>query len=159
MIIAGFGAIGKTTLSKKYPNICDLESSEYKYYLNQDLLKLPVEERKGLPSRILNPDFPNNYYQAILNKIDDYDIVLISMHDEIIELLEQNKIKYFIAYPVREMLDEIMERCRLRGNNDLFLSGVREAYNRFYPILSKRVLWVKSGQYLENVLKDQDLIK
>lgn len=59
-----------------------------------------------------------------------YDYVLISMHNEIIDLLDKNNIDYYVVYPYDEMLDEIIYRCKKRGNNDSFLNGIKEAYYR-----------------------------
>ena len=87
ILIAGFGAIGKTTVSKKYDNVIDLESSSFKYIIDDELKKLNPEERKGLKSRKLNKEFPDNYYNEIMKDLEIYDIVFISMHNEIINLL------------------------------------------------------------------------
>ena len=94
ILIAGFGAIGKTTVSKKYDNVIDLESSSFKYIIDDELKKLNPEERKGLKSRKLNKEFPDNYYNEIMKDLEIYDIVFISMHNEIINLLEENNIKF-----------------------------------------------------------------
>ena len=51
ILIAGFGAIGKTAVSKKYNKVMDLESSSFKYIIDDELKKLNPEERKGLKSR------------------------------------------------------------------------------------------------------------
>lgn len=158
LLIAGFGAIGKTTLAKKYKNILDLESSYYKYIIDEELKKLDVEQRKGLKLRKLNPDFPENYYNAILDNLKKYDIVLISMHNEIIEKLENNNIDYIVVYPKEKMIDEIIERCKKRGNKEDFLSGVKDAYYKFYPNKSANVLWLNDGQYLEDVLIKNNLL-
>ena len=48
-------------MSKKYNNIIDLESSSFKYIIDEELIKINPEERKGLKSRKLNKEFPNNY--------------------------------------------------------------------------------------------------
>ena len=130
ILIAGFGAIGKTTLTQKYDNMIDLESSNFKYIIDDNLKKIDVEKRKGLNIRKLNPLFPNNYYNAIIDSMKKYDYVLISMHNEIIDLLEKNNIDYYVVYPDEEMLDEIIYRCKKRGNNDSFLNGIKEAYYR-----------------------------
>lgn len=45
ILIAGFGAIGKTTVSKKYDNVIDLESSSFKYIIDDELKKLNPEEK------------------------------------------------------------------------------------------------------------------
>lgn len=39
ILIAGFGAIGKTTLTQKYDNMIDLESSNFKYIIDDNLKK------------------------------------------------------------------------------------------------------------------------
>ena len=61
-IIAGFATCGKSILGKKYSNVIDLESSPFKNIMRTDL---PVEEQKGT-IRELNPLWPQNYYDAIL---------------------------------------------------------------------------------------------
>ena len=121
ILIAGFGAIGKTTVSKKYNNVMDLESSSFKYIIDDELKKLNPEERKGLKSRKLNKEFPNNYYNEIMKDLEVYDIVFISMHNEIIDLLEENNINYYVVYPEENMIEEILERCKNRGNKNDFL--------------------------------------
>lgn len=159
ILIAGFGAIGKTTLSKKYNNIIDLESSSFKYIIDEKLSKINTEERKGLKSRKLNIEFPNNYYNEIIKDLEIYDIVLISMHNEIIDLLEQNNISYYVVYPEENMIDEVLERCKNRGNNNDFLNGVRDAYYRLYPKKSTKIIWMKKGEYLEDILIRNELLK
>ena len=157
-LIAGFGAIGKTTLSKKYENVIDLESSSYKYIIDEELQKLNEEERKGLKNRQLNPAFPKNYYNDIIFNLSRYDIVLISMHKEIIELLEQNNIDYFVVYPEENMIEEIIERAKRRGNNQEFITGIKDAYHRLFPKNSKNVIRIKQGQYLEEILIKNGLL-
>lgn len=159
ILIAGFGAIGKTTLSKKYENVIDLESSSYKYIIDEELQKLNVEERKGVKTRKLNPNFPNNYYEDIMKNLNKYDIVLISMHNEIIELLEKNNVEYFVVYPEESMIEEIKERARNRGNNEEFINGIKDAYYRLYPKNSKNLIMLKQGQYLEYILINNNLLK
>ena len=143
ILIAGFGAIGKTAVSKKYNNVMDLESSSFKYIIDDELKKLNPEERKGLKSRKLNKEFPNNYYNEIMKDLEVYEIVLISMHNEIIDLLEENNINYYVVYPEENMIGEILERCKNRGNKDDFLNGVKDAYYRLYPRKCKNIIWMK----------------
>lgn len=159
ILIAGFGAIGKTTLSKKYKNVIDLESSSFKYIIDDRLKKIPTEERKGLKTRKLNPKFPINYYTEIIDNLEKNNLVLISMHNEIIDLLEENNINYYVVYPEEDMLDEIIERCKKRGNKKDFLSGVKDAYYRLYPSKSKNVIWMKKGEYLEEILIKNNLLE
>lgn len=152
IVIAGFGCIGKTELAKKDNRFIDLESSKYKYIQNNELLSIPEEKRKGRKDRILNKDFPKNYFNAIMESLQNKN-VLISVNYEIIELLEKNNIEYVIVYPEAEMLDEIIERCENRGNIKEFIDGVRDAYYRLLPKDSDKVYWLKSGEYLNDIIE------
>lgn len=153
IVIAGFGCIGKTELAKKDNRFIDLESSKYKYIQSDELLSIPVEKRKGRKDRILNKDFPQNYFNAIMESLQNKN-VLISVNYDIIELLKKNNIEYVIVYPEAEMLDEIIERCENRGNIKEFIDGVKDAYYRLLPKDSDKVYWLKSGEYLSDIIEE-----
>lgn len=159
LIIGGYKAIGKSTLATKYENVLDLESSNYEYIIDEELLKLSVEERKGLKSRKKNPDYPMNYYEKILEESNNGKIVLFACKKEIVDLLNENNIDYYIVYPEEDMLDEIIDRSKKRGNNEQFTSRIRQVYKDDYPHNSKNVIWLKRGQFLEEVLLENNLLK
>ena len=159
LIIAGFGAIGKTTLAEKYKNVIDLESSLFKYLIDDELKKLSVEERKGLKSRKLNPEYPENYYQAIVDSLKIADIVLISVQHDIIKKLQENNIEYIKVYPKEEMLDELKVRCVKRGNSEEYLAKMGEAFLKYYPSENEKVLWLNNGEYLEDILIQNGILK
>lgn len=159
LIIAGFGAIGKTTLAQKYKNVVDLESSSFKYIIDDELKKLSIEERKGLKSRKLNPEYPENYYQAIIGNLETADIVLISVHADILKKLQDNNIEYIKVYPKEEMLDELVERCIKRGNSEEYISKMGDAFFKYYPSENEKVLWLNNGEYLEDILIQNGILK
>ena len=66
MLIGGFKAIGKSTLARKYSNVVDIESSNFEYVIDENMRNIPVEQRKGLKSRIKNPEFPLNYCERVI---------------------------------------------------------------------------------------------
>lgn len=91
IVIAGFGAIGKSWLGEHYPNIIDIESGYYKH-INEGFENIDVEKRKGTTIRPANPEWPQNYYNAIVNARTHYDFVLTSMHWDLLKFYEDNKI-------------------------------------------------------------------
>ena len=72
IIIAGFATCGKSVLGKKYSNVIDLESSNYKHN-NTNIKNIPIEARKGT-KREISKEWPDNYYNAISEAIKKYDI-------------------------------------------------------------------------------------
>lgn len=158
LIIGGYKAIGKSTLAKEYDNVIDLESSNYEYIIDEELKKLSVEERKGINSRKKNPDYPLNYYNKIIEESNNGYIVLFACKKEIVDLLNENNDEYYIVYPKEDMIDEIIERSKKRGNNEQFVSRIKEVYYDDYPHNSKNVIWLNNGEYLEEVLIKNMLI-
>lgn len=131
IIVVGFATVGKTTLSKKYKNVIDLESSPYRWdYSNIDYI--PIEKRKGLKNRIENPDWPQNYYDAIKEAQTKYDIVLVQLIPMHLDYFDSHNMKYIIAYPSLNTWKLVEKRCLDRGNNKDFISHLKEVFIPFY---------------------------
>lgn len=162
IIIAGFGAIGKTTLGNKYENIIDMESGYYQWD-NTGFEHIPYEKRKGKNERPLNKDWPTNYHKAILEATKNYDIVLTSMHWHLLDFLEQNGIEYYLAYPTLDSEKVLEQRCYSRGNNEVFTEKLlkhlyewKEKLKDYHP---KKILTIKKDEYLEDILIKEGIIK
>ena len=134
IIIAAFATCGKSVLGKKYKNVLDLESSPYKNIMRNDL---SVEEQKGT-KRELNPLWPQNYYDAIMDAVDKYDVVLVQLKPEHFDYFDKHNIKYSIAYPNINNWDEVEKRCIERGNNEFFIKRLKEVFIPFYEDSTKR---------------------
>lgn len=161
IVIAGFGAIGKTYLSKKYTNVIDMESGFFKH-INIGFEHIDVEHRKGTTIRPENPDWPQNYYKAIVNARKHYDIVLTSMHWNLLEFYEENNIPYYIAFPEQNLEDEYAQRCYSRGNNEKFTEHMikniklwNEKLHNYKPL---KILYLKRNEYLEDKLKQEKIL-
>ena len=161
IIVAGFGAIGKTTLGNKYSNIIDLESGYYKWD-NRGFENIPYEQRKGKNERPENPKWPNNYHISVLEAINKYDVVLTSMHWHLLDFLEKNNIEYYLAYPTLDSEKVLEERCYARGNNKVFTDKLKanlynwsEKLKMYHP---KKLLIISKDEYLEDVLKKEKII-
>lgn len=127
LIIAGFAGIGKTTLAKKYKNVIDLESSIYKWD-NTGLEDVPVEQRKGTIRKV-NPGWPNNYIEEIKKQSDIYDIILVWIHPDVLEIYDENNIDYVLCYPNKSSMKIYEERYKERGNNKEYIDKVVNTYD------------------------------
>lgn len=155
-IISAFSCLGKTYLGNKYKNILDLEASYYKWIYNDKILEKDVEKRKGVTDRIINPLYPKNYLSAINENIDKYDIILITPEKMIRDLLKENNTLYLVAYPTKK--DFLKERALKRGNNAHFARGLEKSFYKWYPRKEEKVLWINEFEYLEEILKRNNLI-
>lgn len=158
IIIAGFATCGKSILGKKYSNVLDLESSPFKNIMRTDL---SVEEQKGT-KRELNPLWPQNYYDAIMDAIKKYDVVLVQLKPEHFDYFDRNNIKYSIAYPNINNWEEVERRCITRGNNENFIRRLKQVFIPYYEDSIKRnydKLYILNGnETLEDILKKDGII-
>ena len=157
-LIGGFKAIGKSTLAKKYSNVIDLESSNYEYLMTEEMKGIPTEKRKGLKNRIKNSEWPLNYYNEIISNLKKNNIVLFANKTEVVQLLNENNVDYYIVWPEENMLDEIIDRCKKRGNNEEFVSRITQVYYADFPENNDKVIWLKEGQYLEEALIEKGIL-
>lgn len=131
IIVVGFATVGKTTLSKKYKNVIDLESSPYRWdYSN--IGNIPIEKRKGLKNRIENSNWPQNYYDAIKKAQVEYDIVLVQLIPRHLDYFDSHNMKYIIAYPDLNTWKSVEKKCLDRGNNEYFINHLKEVFIPFY---------------------------
>ena len=158
IIIAGFATCGKSILGKKFSNIKDLESSPFKNIIRKDL---SLEEQKGT-KREINPMWPQNYYNAMIEATSQYDIVLVQLKPEHFDYFDKHNIKYSIAYPNINNWKEVEKRCIERGNNKEFIKRLKEVFSPYYEDSIKRnyekLYILKDNETLEDVLKRESLI-
>ena len=161
VIIAGFATIGKTFLSKKYPNIIDLESSCYKYDYS-DYQDIDHEKLKGTVGRKENKDWPYNYYKAMKEAQNKYDVVFVQLNAKHLEYFDKNTLEYYIVYPSLDSWQWVKQRSIKRGNNEEWLKRLKDVFEKYY-ILSeksncKKMFIVNEQISLENILKENKFI-
>ena len=159
-VFSVFAGLGKTYVGKKYPNVLDLQSSPCRYdYTN--VKKEDYEKIKEKPNRKVNPNWPNNFIDAIKEASNKYDIILVSPSPDIRELLEQNDIDYTFILPSKDSREILLKRYKKRENSQELINLVmgyfdtwsykEEDYNCPLVILDK-------DKYLEDYLKEEGLI-
>lgn len=151
IFIYAFTATGKSSVSKKYSNVIDMESTLYKYL---DVEK-EDETSKGTDRKI-NPSWPQNYFEALKQVKDQYDYILIS-DDICSQFLKENNFEYWWIYPQEDLKDEYLDRCRKRGNNLEFINWYSKLWKEWILLckndkLASKHIELKSNQYLEDVL-------
>lgn len=137
VIIAWYAGIWKSTLGKKYANVIDLESSHFKWD-NTWLEHISIEQRKWLIKKI-NSNRPQNYINAIQDNKEIYDIVLVWIHPEALDVYEGANINYVLCYPEKSSLGLYKERYINRWNNPEYIERVINGYdNRYNKIKDKK---------------------
>ena len=165
-IIAAFAGVGKSYVGEKYNNVLDLESTYYKW-LEDGVAHLTEEERKGNKNRILNPEWPQNYIDKIIEEKDNYDIVLIQLshkrlnNEKIFEYFDEHGIDYYVARPNITGWKYIEQRLKDRGNTEDFIFQVKENFKIFIEEFSQEKynqIIIEDGKFLEDALNNRGMI-
>ena len=163
VVISAWICAGKTYLTKKYENITELPSGDYKYILTDD--QKAVENKESLKStkREINPAWPTNYYDAILEetKQGKHDIILIAPCMPFEEMRDYG-IDFLLAYPDPACKEEYKERARNRGANEEFVKRVETAihidFEEFLKQPNEKII-IQPREYLEDSLIRVGILK
>lgn len=141
-IISGFPAVGKSVLTKSsHLAVLDSDSSLFSW--------LKEGER--------HPDFPHNYIQHIKDNIGKVDYILVSSHNIVRNALRENNIEFSLVYPDINLKNEYLERYKLRGNDEKFISFIDSNWNNFIVDIEKetfpKLIKLKHGQFLSSILE------
>lgn len=134
-IICGFPGVGKTTFyenNKHKLKILDLDSCQFD-----------------------KSNFPKNYINELKNAINNYDIIMISTHKEVLDALNNENIKFVSIVPNKNNLENYKNMYIKRGNTKEFINKIESNWYSFIESVtehSNNVIELKNGQYLEDVL-------
>lgn len=146
MVICGFPGVGKSCAANNRTNILDAESSAFSWIWNPENLE------KG---RGRNPEFPANYIRYIKENMDQYDVILVSSHQDARTALKAEGIGYIIVAPLYCLKNEYMIRYLQRGSSIEFIELLNEKWDEFQDDLVKDEvpkIWLDKGEYLKDVL-------
>ncbi len=149
-IISAFPACGKTYVFEKFKDkvILDSDSSKFSWVM--------VGNQK-----VRHPDFPQNYINHIKENIGKADYILVSTHENVRRTLEDAGIDFYLVYPERNLKEEWIGRCFLRGSGEKFCQLIADNWDNWIDQLeedSKRHkgMKLKSGEHLSNVIRFLD---
>ncbi|NLG04662.1 MAG: hypothetical protein GX567_12665 [Clostridia bacterium] len=128
MIIAAFAGVGKTYFCDHLEDAKDFVCMPYKYFLPEtDSDNVEHEKAKADFSLQMNPEYPSNYINAILENMELYKYLVIPSDSSVLAGLEDMHIPYILCFPERTAKEEYRRRYLQRGNNeefiDIFIGG------------------------------------
>ncbi|NTW89530.1 MAG: hypothetical protein HGB37_01275 [Candidatus Moranbacteria bacterium] len=156
LVISAWICAGKSYLTKKYTNIIELPSGDYKYILTDEQKAVVNKESLKSTKREINPAWPRNYYDAILTEVKNgkYDIILIAPCMPFSEMRDYG-IKFVLAYPDPTCKEEYIQRARKRGANEEFVkrieTNIQSDFEDFVNQPNEKLI-MQPGEYLEDAL-------
>ena len=151
IFVFAFTATGKSTVARKYGNVIDMESTQYKYTDNN-----AEDESLKSTARNINKEWPDNYFKALEKVKDKYDYILIA--DEICNnFLIDKKYNYWYVYQKKELKQEYLDIFKKRGNNEEFIYWYSKLWDEWIDKCKKdkyasKKVELNSNEYLEDVL-------
>ena len=149
-IISAFPACGKTYVFENFKDkvILDSDSSKFSWVI--------VGNQK-----VRHPGFPQNYINHIKESIGKADYILVSTHENVRRALEEAGIDFYLVYPERNLKEEWIGRCFLRGNRENFCLLIADNWDNWMDDLEEdsknhKFITLRSGEYLSNVIKFMD---
>lgn len=163
IIISAWICAGKTYLTKKYDNVTELPSGDYKYILTDEQKAVANKESLKSTPRAINPAWPHNYYNAILEEANSghHEIILIAPCMPFGEMRNYG-IDFILAYPDPSCREEYKKRARARGANEEFVKRVdtkiETDYSEFLEQPNEKII-IQPGEYLEDALIRVGILK
>lgn len=168
ILVLAYMGTGKTELAKNHNNIIDLDFQDYKYIYDESIRDLPLEKRKGSVSlRTENPEYPNNFINAIVKELEKEKIVLSPFIDHVFNAIDSNEfktkiknIRIILVFPMPDNFEEYIERFKKRGNSEEFLLRRKKEFNLLVDMFNNasnedyEKIIVKPKQFLSEALTE-----
>jgi hypothetical protein len=100
--------------------------------------------------------FPNNYIEHIKENLGKADVILVSSHKEVRDLLVECEIPFTLVYPDISTKDEYIQRYIDRGSSKDFVALLERNWELWIGELDEQTgcdrVKLKAGEYLSDVL-------
>lgn len=152
-VVGAFSGTGKSYIGAHYKNTLDLDLGSYKYVYDEDP-RIPFEARKAMKEYKINPNWPNNYIEAIKHNARLYDVILVAYSAEIADLID-----YYFS-PPQTGWAVLEERFKKRGNNSKFIEILRTRFEQEINLPKGKFTHKQLGdnEFLEHALIKEGLL-
>jgi hypothetical protein len=163
IIISAWICTGKTYLTKKYKEVIEIPSGDYKYVLTEEQKSVKNKESLKSTKREINPLWPINYYDAIVkeSKNNKHKIILVAPCMPFQEMRDYG-IDFLLAYPDPICKEEYKSRAKERGGNEEFVkrieNSIQSDFEDFLKQPNEKII-LKPGEYLEDALTRVGILK
>lgn len=154
-VIYAFAGLGKTTFCKSNKDCIDLEESEFRY-----LDDIKGENNKG-KEKIINKNFPNNYFSAIKESLNKYKYVFVSYNA--LQYCIENNIEYSIILPKIKDKEFYIRRYIDRNNPEEFINNLIINYENYInkekkDKFAEHIIFLDKDEYLpDGIIKLEKL--
>lgn len=119
-----------------------------------DLDSMPYTGGHDANGKVRNDRFPSNYLDAIKSQLGHVDVLLISIHKEVIDSLLREGVQVILIFPHESLKQEYLERFERRGSTELFRSLFVQNWDMLIKQLRDqkdcRHIVLGSGQYIND---------
>jgi len=135
----------------------------YKYFLPEtDNGKVEHEKVKADFSLEMNPEYPSNYINAILENMGEYKYLVIPSDNRVLAGLEEMHIPYILCFPERKAKEKYRKRYLQRGNTEEFIDIFIGRWDNFMKSLEHDAYGAKivlaEDEYLLDVKEEIDKV-
>jgi hypothetical protein len=143
MIVAAFAGAGKTYFCNHVGGANDFVCMPYKYFMPEtddggpDNAGPEAEKIKADFSLEMNPEYPLNYINAILENMGKYRYLVIPSDGRVLAGLADKNVPYILCYPDGSAKAEYEKRYAQRGNTEDFIDIFIGNWDYFMEALLK----------------------
>ena len=157
ILVLAYPGCGKTYLAENYKNVSDLEFQHYRYDYGKNK-DLPLEKLKGIKERTLRPEWPENFFEFLSQQIEKMEIVLVPMATSLFPVLDSlaaQGTRIIFVIQDENMLEDIIEMYRKRGNGEEFIEKRRNDFQKFHNLTAEskfEKVYIHKGEHLYEAL-------
>lgn len=125
-VIAAFPGTGKSYLASTIKRkVIDLDTGDY-------------TQGYADSGKVRNPNFPDNYINAIKNRIGETDLLFVGCQPEVIAALRHMGVGFILVYPRRELKAEYVKRFQQRDSPQSFIDLLSKNWDKFLDSLENQ---------------------